>query len=95
MDEIKKSIENYISTKNYRKYFKNVRVKENGYDYTVYIDYENLTSNKLLKALEVDKNRKYTNINYSSNEIFIDVKSALNNPGLKEITDFLYFAMLP
>ncbi len=95
MDEIQKTIENYISTKNYGKYFKNVRVKEDGYNYTVNIDYENLTSNKLLKALEVDKNRKFIRIKYSSNEIFIDVKSAFGNPGLEEVTNFLYFAMLP
>ena len=94
MDDIKKIIEAYISKKNYGNYFYNVRVKENGYNYTVNIDYANLSSDNLLKAKGVDKNRKFTNINYSSNEIFIDVKSAFGNPGLEEVTNFLYFATL-
>jgi hypothetical protein len=95
MENIKKAIDNYIDKKGYGDVFSNVRVIENGYNYTVRIDYINLSTNKLLKASNTDKNRKFTSINYSSNEIFIDVKSAFNNPGLEEVINFLYFAMLP
>lgn len=95
MDEFKAKIERYISDKNYEEYFFNVRVKENGTGYTVRIDYSGLSTNKLIKASNVDKSRRYTSIDYSSNEIFFDVKGALGNPGLKEVTDFLYFSMLP
>lgn len=95
MDEIKKIIEDYITNNSYEEYFKNVRVNEDGYNYTVNIDYEGISSDRLLKASRIDKDRKFTKINYSSNEIFIDVKSVFGNPGLKEVTDFLYFTMLP
>lgn len=95
MDDIKAVIEKYIIDKKYSNYFSNVRVEDNGSKYTVKIDYDNLPTNKLIKAMNIDKERKFTTINYSSNEIFIDVISTFGNPGLKEVTNFLYFTMLP